>query len=109
MLWRVDHSPLGSPFIDTKVPLKYGSGLDYLGDVIANAINWEMIEVAGAWYLLPFAEKDGKFIYSEIPKEKAEQKTYVKLQGEETVVKWFSEHPDEFKVLDNQIRSLVFG
>lgn len=108
MIWRIEHSPLGPPLIDTKVPLKYGTGLDHIGDVVDNALNWDIIASSGSWYVIPFIEKEESFVYTEVPESKDEQKNFVKLQGEELLKKWFEDHPEQFKIIEEKTKEKIF-
>jgi recombination protein RecA len=108
MVWKIEHSPLGPPLIDTKVPLRYGKGLDYVGDVVTNAMNWEVIKANGAWYILPFKKGDDKFTFTEIPETKEEQKGFVTVQGEENLNSWLKENTHAFSVVDEEVRKRVF-
>lgn len=100
MIWKIECSPLGAPFIDTKVPLRYGEGLDYARDVMLNAINWEIIKPSGSWYILPFKEEDSKIVFAEDGD--------IKVQGEENVRTWLVEHPDCLNKVDKTLRSKFF-
>lgn len=104
----VETSAFGAPFIDVDVPLRYGYGIDNIKDVITNAINWDIIKAAGAWYQLPFVEQDGKLVYTE---ETPADGKLVKIQGEQEVWNILSnpKNAAALEVLENKVRGLVLG
>ncbi len=108
IICRVDKSPLGQPFLETKIPLKYGYGIDDIQDVVNHAINWELIKAAASWYTLPFIEKDGKFEFIQHDKITKDQKP-VKLQGEAQIREWLMKNPTQYQLLDSLLRKQILG
>lgn len=102
MVYNVECSALGPPFVEIKIPLRYGFGIDCAKDIITHAITWEIIKKGGAWFTLPFVENDGKLEYSEDSDER------IKVQGEEQIRNWMLVHPDQLKKLESVIREKVF-
>ncbi len=85
ILCRIDCSPLGPPFIETKIPLRYSYGVDDLQDILTHSINWEIIKQTGAWYTMPFLEKEkGKYQFIDLSTLKEDDKTIkpLRFQGE---------------------------
>ena len=83
--FKVNHAPLGPPYVPCKLPLRFGSGYDRILDVIENAINFNLIEKGGAWYTI-----DGQ-----------------KFQGTEKLYKHLKD-TGKYVELDHQIRKLMF-
>jgi recombination protein RecA len=108
ILCRIDCSPLGPPFIETTIPLRYGYGIDDLQDVITHAINWDIIKKAGAWYTLPFLENDGKIENVDLDSV-AEDIKPLKFQGEDKIRNWLLLHPTESALLEKTVRSKILG
>jgi recombination protein RecA len=106
MVYTVECSALGPPFMEMRIPLRYGYGIDNLQDIVTHAINWGIIDKAGAWYTLPFVEEDGKVTYKELGQEDVK---YVKAQGESNIRNWLLIRPDQAKFLEHMIREKVFG
>jgi hypothetical protein len=97
-------SALGPPHVEFKIPLRFGEGIDTLKDLIDNAVNWDIIKLAGAWYNIPMKEdKGGKLKHTEDSEE------YTKLQGENKVRQWFSIRPEAVKILEELLRKMIFG
>jgi hypothetical protein len=102
MIYMVEASALGAPNVKLEIPLRYGIGCDVNKDIINYCINFEIIKKSGAWFTLPFIEKDGKFEFVENPN--FEDKTLVKIQGQENIWNWLLVKPQEAKVLDSELR-----
>jgi recombination protein RecA len=105
MIYNVEASALGAPFMEMKIPLRYGYGIDNIKDVMDHCINWEIIRKGGAWYTLPFLE-DGTRV--DLDALDDSQKP-IKVQGEDKVRNWLLIHPEQTKMLDKEIREKVFG
>ncbi len=84
--FKVNHAPLGPPYVPCKLPLRFGFGYDRILDVIENAINFNLIEKGGAWYTI-----DGQ-----------------KFQGTEKLYRYLKE-TGKYVELDKQIRQLMFN
>ncbi len=109
MVWKVEHPPLSAPkFEKTMVPLRYGKGLDCIGDVVTQAINFDMIKANSSWYILPFTDQQGKIEYFVVPENKEEQGKNIKIQGEESVHEFFTQHPDALDLLEQNVRKTIF-
>lgn len=102
MVWRIEASPLGPPFVETKVPLRFGKGLDKETDIINNAVEWGVIKLAGSWYHIPFEE--GKEAVLNM-----ESENKIKLQGVEQVRNWFNANKTSLDLIDQSIRKIVFN
>lgn len=102
MHWRVESSPLGCPFIETVVPLRFGYGLDYCMDLVKNAIDWGIIKASGAWYSMPFSEGDKEF---KINCEDTDDK--VKVQGIESCRQFLNQNEKAAHNLDQYIREKI--
>jgi recombination protein RecA len=105
-VYVVECSALGPPFMELKIPLRYGDGIDRIKDIVTHSINWGIIEKSGAWFTTPFVDKDGKPEYVELGDEKIK---YYKFQGEENTRSWLSVNPAVAEKLESLIRSKVFG
>lgn len=105
----IETSALGPPHVDISIPLRYGFGIDTIKDTITHAITWGYIRKGGAWYTLPFMEKNGKFEFQESIPDDAEG--FVRVQGEERVWQWFSkiENQEHLKLLELKIREKILG
>lgn len=129
-VYTIQESALGPPHVEAKIPLRYGYGIDNLLDLFTQAINWGLIEQKNAWYTLPFVEddkgnikytplvnattKEGEETENEAKKDKKEKKEkkeagYIRANGEAAGRNWLLLHPDEAKILENEIRKQVFG
>lgn len=104
MDWKIDCSPLGAPYIDAKIPLRYGYGIDNAMDVVRHAVTWELLVVDGAWYTLPFKDS---LEYAEVPEEKDDRDGWVRVQGEENTRNWLAEHPEQLAKLEDIIKEKV--
>jgi recombination protein RecA len=104
--FKIECSPMGSPFVETKVPLRYSYGIDNLQDIVNHCINWEIIKKGGAWYTLPFIETDNNVEFHE---EMQKDVKYLKFQGENNIRNWLLLHPEQSNILDNLIRKRVLG
>ena len=103
IIFEVQKSPLGPPFVTFEVPLRYGYGIDTTQDIIKHALNWGMIKRNGAWYSLPYIQSEDEFTYS--PVESTENP--VKVQGEAKLHEWMINHPDQLKEIDDRIRQTL--
>ena len=107
---RIDKSPLGQPFLEVTIPLRFGYGLDDVQDVVTNAINWGIIKSGGSWYTIPFIDDaDGKIEYIDLDTIKDESIKPMKVQGEKQIRLFFIQHPDKFALIDGMIRKLVLA
>jgi RecA/RadA recombinase len=107
MVWKVEASPLGSPYIETRVPLRFGQGVDRHMDIVRNAVDWRVIQGQGAWYCLPFKEIDGKLVYQELSEDKEENKDFIKAQGEENLRSWLVKNSEQNDIIEKIIREKV--
>ena len=89
----VQSSALGRPFLPCILPLRYGSGIDTVRDIVTNAENLGLVEKAGAWYSIPLFADNG-----EPPK----------FQGLARLSNFLNENPDKLKQLETEIRDTVF-
>ncbi len=105
MDWKIECSPLGAPYMEAHVPLRYGYGVDNAMDVVRNAVTWELLVVDGAWYTLPFKENSKKF--ETVPEDKDDRDGFVRVQGEENTRNWFAEHPEHLAVLEDVVKQKV--
>jgi RecA/RadA recombinase len=112
IIYAVEASALGPPHMEMKVPLRYGYGIDNIQDVVTHALTWNIIVRGGAWYKLPFLEKDDKFEYIDISgmsEDELDESGVVKIQGEMATRNWFLVHPDQLKIVEKLIRDKIFG
>jgi len=88
----VQSSALGRPFLPCVLPLRYGTGIDNVRDIVTNAENLGLVEKAGAWYSLPmFADKGDP----------------PKFQGLAKLSNFLQENPDKLKQLETEIKDTV--
>ncbi|MFA5759526.1 MAG: ATPase domain-containing protein [Clostridia bacterium] len=104
MCYTIIHSPNGPPHVDVEIPLRYGTGIDLVADTINHAINWGLIERAGAWYKIPFVNQDEEMVYTEI----ADGTDNIKLQGEVNVRNFFIKHESCLRTLETTLRARIF-
>ena len=71
---------------EAAIPLRYGSGIDEIRAVVNMAIQFGLIELAGAWY--KFGEE--------------------KFQGMDNVMEYFKNNRNKIDELDSSIRKMVF-
>lgn len=102
--FSVEKSGLGCPYIEFKLPLRFKVGVDVLGDIITHAINFEIIQMKGAWYHLPFNE-NGEYLSEIDPSNK--ESLHIKLNGENNVWEWLNKNKQCSKKLDEIIREKV--
>ncbi len=89
----VQSSALGRPFLPCVLPLRYGTGIDVIRDVVTVAENLGLIEKAGAWYSASlFTEKD---------------EDTLKFQGLARLSNFLKDNPDKLDQLETEIRNIV--
>lgn len=95
-------SALGPPGLAVDTYLRYGTGLDFLMDVMQFAISLGLIAPNGAWYKMNFLE--GK---DELLKDtEYEDKPKIQCQGEENVYKALIKYPKWQETLTKEIKEL---
>lgn len=88
----VQSSAMGRPLLPCILPLRYGTGIDTIKDIVTTAENLGLVEKAGAWYSIPmFADGDDP----------------PKFQGLAKLSNFLREHPDKLKQLETEIRDIV--
>ncbi len=88
----VQSSALGRPLLPCVLPLRYGTGIDVVKDIVTTAENLGLIEKAGAWYSIPmFANND------ETPK----------FQGLARLSNFLRDNPDKLEKLEKEVRDVV--
>lgn len=97
IVFQVEASALGPPHIEVKLPLKYGTGIDTIQDIITHCITWGIIKQAGAWYEMPFEESE----------EVQQGEKPLKFQGEDKIRNWLSIHPKHLEFLNKTVREKV--
>jgi len=102
VVFKVECSAMGPPFIEFIVPLRFGYGVDTVKDTIEHGINWDLINKAASWVTVPFNES-GEFIDISTDKGKERLEECIKIQGLEKVVQWFFTRPKEVKLLYSKI------
>lgn len=105
---RIECSPCGPPYINTIIPLRFGDGIDKSLDVGRNAITWDIIKSAGAWYILPFKKDNDKPEIVNVPDDKEEQAEFVKIQGEENLRNWLVANPKHMLKIETIIKEKIF-
>lgn len=88
--WLVKKNKLGSPFKAGKYNLFYAGekvGIDSLDEVIQEAVSFDVIVKGGAW----FSYNDNKW------------------QGQEKVVRYFEDNPDELAKIKEEIHTIKTG
>jgi recombination protein RecA len=129
MVYYVEESALGSPYVEMKVPLRYGYGIDKPKDVIQHASNLDVIKLGGAWYTLPYIEveedkkKSYKLVILEDPEDKKKEDyivrdiatnkiikdpKIVKFQGEGNVWQWLMLNPKHLEEIEKLVREKLF-
>lgn len=104
IMYHIECSALGPPFVDMTIPLRYGEGIDILKDTLTHAVNWDIITRAGAWMTLPFVEvEENKFEYKPITEMEKDDKP-VKVQGENGLRNWFLIRDKELKLVEKALR-----
>ena len=88
--FKVLKSALGPGTGEAEFFIKYNAGYYKEKDLINIGKDLGLIEAAGSW--LSFKDSKGE---------------EVKVQGEDSMVEWLQEHPEESEVLEKQIRELV--
>ncbi len=111
MVYQVECSALGPPYVEIKIPLRYGYGIDNLKDIVTNAISWDLIQKAGSWFTLPYIEiEEGKEpIFVENPVDAPKDAKFIKFQGESQIRNWLLTHPIQAQAMESIIRTKVFG
>lgn len=88
----VQSSALGRPLLPCVLPLRYGTGIDVVKDIVNTAENLGLIEKAGAWYSIPmFADK------GDAPK----------FQGLARLSNFLRDNPDNLEKLEKEVRDIV--
>ena len=91
---RVNASSLGRPLIPCILPLRYGSGIDRIRDVVTNCENLGFIEKSAAWYSIPSLS-----VQDAVPK----------FHGLANLSEFFQENPNELDKLETEIREIIFS
>lgn len=108
MNYTIECSALGPPFVEVAVPLRYGSGVDYIKDLINQCVNWGIIKDSASWFVLPFLKSEDKAVpFDNI--EDFDVTKAMKLQGSEKVYQWLLMNKNASNILDAHIRKKVFG
>jgi recombination protein RecA len=93
----IQSSALGRPFLPCILPLRYGSGIDVIRDVITVAENLGLIEKAGAWYSIPMLASDNG-------------KSCPKFHGLAKLSNFLKESKhNELKIIETEIRNTIFS
>lgn len=88
----VQSSALGRPLLPCVLPLRYGTGIDVVKDIVTTAENLGLIEKAGAWYSIPMFADNG-----ETPK----------FQGLARLSNFLRDNPDKLEKLEKDVRDIV--
>ena len=101
---------MGPPHLKITIPLRYGYGVDAIQDTVSHAINWDIIQQGGAWYTIPFvvSKKENEFHYIQ-PEDLEDTDDLIKLQGEANIRNWFLVRPKELQLLEDTVRTKIFG
>lgn len=85
--WKVERSPLSPPGAKIKSILRYGVGIDEVGELADTGREYSLIKVNGSWSQLAFLGEDGP-----------------KLQGADKVREYLIEHPEDRALLEEKLR-----
>lgn len=85
--WDVVCSALGPPGAKVQNYVRYGYGIDNIMETIELASDFGIINKAGAWYSFDYNEEE------------------VKVQGMEKMHKLFTEEPEKFKFIAEQVKN----
>lgn len=88
----VQCSAMGRPHLPCVIPLRYGTGIDTIKDVVNTAENLGLIEKAGSWYSIPMFADGG-----DPPK----------FQGLARLANFLKENPDKLVQLEKEVRDIV--
>lgn len=88
----VQSSALGRPLLPCVLPLRYGTGIDVVRDIVTTAENLGLIEKAGAWYSISMFTEDGD---------------EPKFQGLTRLSNFLKENPDKLALLEKEVRDIV--
>jgi RecA/RadA recombinase len=108
MIYYVEASALGPPFLELRIPLRYGYGIDNIRDIVTHCINWSIIKKKSSWFTLPFVDNDGK-VAPINPDEMTEDGKYIKFQGENQIRNWLLINKDQQNLLEDIIRKRVLS
>ena len=86
---KVVKNKLAPPFREAHFDLKYGSGIDRMGEVLDFAVDLRLATKAGAWYSANNGERIG--------------------QGRENAVMFLKEHKEFGEKLEAQVREKIFA
>ncbi len=95
IICKILSSALGKPYLPCEIPLRYGSGIDAVQDIIYNAENFGLIEKSGSWYSIPMLATKNK----DAPK----------FQGTNKIRQFFIDNPKHLLKIENEIRSMVLS
>lgn len=85
---KVVKNKMAPPFREAQFQILYGKGINYVGEVIDLATEYEIIKKAGAWYSYN-SNKIG--------------------QGKNNVTRYFEENPEVFETINQQVRQLALN
>lgn len=89
--WDILCSSIGAPYKTCESWIRFGHGIDKVQEILMIGCELGLISVAGSWYNLDFIESEK-----------------VKLQGQEKVYNYLTEHPEVYKTLEDKVREMLY-
>lgn len=93
--WKISCSSMGASGAECISYIKYNKGIDKEKEIIELAESFGIIEKAGAWYCIPFLEKNEGF--DEAPK----------FQGQSKIYDFLVERKDIFKTIRKRVEEMI--
>ena len=115
ILWKVVTSSAGGFTGGGAISwLRYGVGLDKKQELFSQAVDFDLIEQAGAWYTCHFAI-DSPAVIAGILTEKGvdpiDESAVLKIfkfQGQARLLEFMNEHPQLWNLLDKTLREVLY-
>jgi len=115
ILWKVVTSSAGGFTGGGAISwLRYGVGLDKKQELFSQAVDFDIIEQAGAWYTCHFAIDNPAVIAGILtekgvdPIDESAVLKIFKFQGQAKLLEFMNEHPHLWELLDKTLREILY-
>lgn len=115
ILWKVVTSSAGGFTGGGAVSwLRYGVGLDKKQELFSQAVDFDIIEQAGAWYTCHFAIDSPESIADILSEKEVDPLDedavlrFFKFQGQAKLLDFMNEYPQLWDLLDNTMREILY-
>lgn len=95
--WDIRCSSMGASNKSCKSYIRYGTGVDFVQEIIVIATDLGLIDKSGAWYTCDFMSD---------AVENYDAANY-KFQGQAKLYEYISTHPEVFDILNNKVKEML--